>query len=550
MQKNYNFSVSALGGLGEIGMNCLALESRGRVLIIDCGVMFGNDDAGIDLIHPGFEYLVSRRDDIEGAVITHGHEDHLSGLPFLLREIDIPVYAGAYASGLLKSKLSEFNLNFQPMIKVCAPGQTLHLGPFDVTPFSLPHSIVQNTGLLVEMSNARLLHTGDFKLGLCSEDKGETALSTLRQAASGGIDLMLCDSTGAEEPDVAGSECQVRAAMEKLFQETKTRIFTAVFSSNIRRIETVLSLSKQHGRKVALCGRSVQNHFRCASSTCGIDAPTDHIIPLEDAASTPRHRLTVLISGTQGEHRSALSRTAAGNHHVLNADPGDLVVLSSRFIPGNELSISRMIDRLLLQGARVIHRGLMPFVHVSGHGGREEIEKAVKAVSPRCVMPIHGTFRHLTACAKIAQEAGCENVVLASNGKVVCCDDFGVEICGEVPWRRVFVDRGGALAESALKERRLLGVHGVVSVAFALNETGEIQGPVDVVSRGVISSEMSPWLKNLVEEKVRSLLPGLADGASSAESIAESLRFALRKFLNKQISREPMVLVSVLPFAS
>lgn len=547
MGRAAQFSVLPLGGLGEIGMNCLAVETEGRLLIIDCGVMFGNDDAGIDLIHPGFEYLASRRSDIEGVVITHGHEDHLSGLPFLLREIDVPIYAGSYAIQLLKSRLSESPINLQPMMRTAAPDETLHLGPFRVTPFSLPHSIVQNTGLLVEMNRGRLLHTGDFKLGLQSEGRENVALDTLKRVARNGIDLMLCDSTGAEEADIAGSETQVFETLKGLFQETNTRIFAAVFSSNIRRIESILNLSKQYGRKVVLCGRSVQNHFRCVGAACGIHAPTDIIVSLEEAMELPRNELTVIISGTQGESRSALSRTAAGNHHALSAEPDDLVVLSSRFIPGNELSISRMIDRLLMQGARVIHRGLIPGVHVSGHGGKIEIRKAIEAVSPRCFLPIHGTYRHLSAGAALAQSTGCENISLSVNGQVVSCDETGLSVEGGFPTRRVFVDRGGSLSDTVVKDRRILGGNGVVSVAFTLNERGESDGPVDVISKGVVPSELTSWFRKIVAERVLALVSGFeSNDRDSTEALKEAVRVGVRKFLNKQISREPLVVVSIL----
>jgi ribonuclease J len=529
-------------------MNCLAVETEGRILIIDCGVMFGNDDAGIELVHPGFDYLAARKSDIEGVVLTHGHEDHLSGLPFLLREIDVPIYAGSYAVRLLKSKTEESSFNLNPMTRECRPGEALNLGPFRVTPFPMPHSIVQNTGLLVEMKNGRLLHTGDFKLGIHSEGNGQVALDTLRRAAEGGVDLMLCDSTGAEESEFAGAESTVFSAMEKLFQEAQHRIFAAVFSSNIRRIESILTVSKKYGRKVALCGRSVQTHVRCALASSGINAPTDILIPLEEAPEIPRDQLTVLISGTQGEGRSALSRTASGNHHVLFAEEGDLVILSSRFIPGNELAISRMIDRLLQQGARVIHRGVMPSIHVSGHGSREEIRRAVEAVSPRCFLPIHGTMRHLHASLDIARKAGCDRAAIAKDGDTVHISETGIAVEPGVPIRRVFVDRGGALSEAAVKERRVLGTSGLISVALAQNGNRDLEGSIEVASKGVVSAELTSWLRKMVEDKVREIYLGFRDAEADGKSDnrAEAVRIGLRKLLMKQLNREPLIVVSIL----
>ncbi len=530
-------------------MNCLAVETEGRILVIDCGVMFGNDDAGIEMVHPGFDYLTAKKSDIEGVVLTHGHEDHLSGLPFLLREIDVPIYAGSYAIQLLRNKGRESDGPVNPMTRECRPDETLRLGPFRVTPFSMPHSIVQNTGLLVEMDRGRLLHTGDFKLGMYSETKGESALQTLRRAAEGGVDLMLCDSTGAEESEFAGDESTVHAAMEKLFRQAPHRIFAAVFSSNIRRIETILKLSKEFDRKVALCGRSVQTHFRCALSTCGIDAPIDMVVSMEEAQDLPRDRLTLLISGTQGEGRSALSRTAAGNHHQLSAEEGDVVILSSRFIPGNEPAISRMIDRLWAQGAKVFHRGIIPSIHVSGHGCKEEIRRAIEAVSPKCFLPIHGTVRHLHAAADIARASGCARIALARDGQTVHVDEGGIAVADGIPVRRVYVDRGGTLSENTVKERRILGTSGIVFIVVVEDGDGTLKGPIDVVSRGVVSAELMPWLRRMVEDKVVEIYKelGETDGGESVDNRTDTLRIGVRKLLIKQLLREPLITVSLLP---
>jgi ribonuclease J len=529
-------------------MNCLAVETEGRLLIVDCGVMFSNDSLGIDLMHPGFEYLVERRDDIEGVILTHAHEDHLAGLPFLLREIDVPIYGGTYALGLLNAKMAEAEYTPQLMARPLHLHKSVTLGPFSVSSFPMPHSIVQNSGLVIDMPKGRILHTGDFKLGMMG-DGGSAALKTLGKAAEGGIDLMLADSTGAEELDVAGEESHVATTIERFIRETEHRVFVAIFSSNIQRMEAVIRAAVNNGRKVALCGRSVQNHLRIARATYGMGVPPDAIVPMEEAASLPRQEVVFIVSGTQGEGRSALSRIANGNHHVLTVDPGDLVILSSRFIPGNEIAISKMIDQLLMKRTRVVHRGILGQIHVSGHGGKQEIAAAVRAVKPRCYLPVHGTYRHLVAGAALAETEGIDNVAVAVNGQFVRISDAGIAVEERpMPIRRVFVDRGGSLSESAVKDRRILGSNGLLVVTLTLDKAGHLGGDIDVVARGVVSNELLPWFGGIIRDKVIELISSLDDEACDDDICVcrEIVRSGLRKFLNKQVSREPLVLVSVL----
>lgn len=539
-----NFKVIPLGGLGEIGMNCLIIEAEGRLLLIDCGVMFPGDDLGIDVIHPGFEYLWERQDDIEAVVLTHGHEDHITGLPFLLREIDLPVYGGNYALGLLKVKVGEMDYTPGLMARKLHLLQKTDLGPFSVTSFPMPHSIIQNTGLLIQTPAGRILHTGDFKLGM-TKDGGVSALATLTQMGDGEIDLMTVDSTGAEEPDVAGEETTVAATLNTLFKEARHRVFVAIFSSNIQRMASVIKAATRSGRRIALCGRSVQNHFRIARASGGINIPTESVISLEDSAALPRSEVAVIVSGTQGEGRSALNRISRGTHHVLSVEKDDLVVLSSRFIPGNELAISAMIDRLLMLGARVIHRGVNRGVHVSGHGGMTEIRAAIDAVRPRCYLPVHGTFRHLTAGAAIAQSVGIANIDVAVNGQTVTVSKNGIAV-GEpsVPVRRVFVDRGGILSESIIRDRRILASNGSVTVTLVLDEDNRLHGKINATSRGVVTQELMAWFADEVQEKAKNILFDVKD--EQCENLTEVIRTQLRKFVSKLISREPLVTVTII----
>lgn len=525
-------------------MNCLIVEAEGRLLLIDCGVMFPSDDFGIDVIHPGFEYLWERRDDIEAVVLTHGHEDHISGLPFLLREFDLPVYGGNYALELLKAKVGEVDYATGMMPRTLHLLQKTDLGPFSITSFPMPHSIIQNTGLLIQTPAGRILHTGDFKLGM-TKDGGVSALATLKQMAEVEVDLMLADSTGAEEPEVAGEEAAVASTLNTLFKEARHRVFVAIFSSNIQRMASVIQAAKLSGRRIALCGRSVQNHYRIARARGGIDFPVESIINLDDATTLPRSEVAVIVSGTQGEGRSALNRISRGMHHVLSVEKDDLVILSSRFIPGNELAISEMIDRLLMLGAQVIHRGINRKIHVSGHGGKPEIRAAIDAVRPRCYLPVHGTFRHLKAGAVIAQSVGIDNIDVAINGQSVTVSKSGMTV-GEptVPVRRVFVDRGGILSESIIKDRRILAANGSVTVTFVLDEDNRLQGNINVTSRGVVTQELADWFAGEVRKKAKNVLLDAMD--EEYENLTEVIRTQLRKFVSKLISREPLVSVSVI----
>ena len=544
---NKSFNIVPIGGLGEIGMNCLAIETEGKLLLIDCGVMFPTEDLGIELIHPKFDYLAKRRDDIEGIFLTHAHEDHIAGMPYLLRELDIPVYAGSYTSGLLAEKIKDIPGPPKLAAREIEPESKLELGPFTISPFSMPHSIVQNTGLWVEMPAGHLLHTGDFKLGMKGADRGETVLERLRQISNGNIDLMISDSTGSEEDEVAGEESDVERAIEGLVRETSGRVFVAIFSSNIKRLEAIIRVAARQGRKVALCGRSVQNHTKVAAATCGLDIPEATVVSMERAEELPRDESLVIISGTQGEPRAALTRLANDSHHIFSIKKDDLVVLSSRFIPGNEQAIARMIDRLLLRGARVIHRGIMNEIHVSGHGSAQEIRAAIQAVKPRCFLPVHGTLRHLVAGAELARAEGVENIGVATDGEVVRCTAEGISVEeGHFPTGKVYIDKGGGLSDSIIKDRRLLGTHGVLFISFAVDAQGEVTGVIDVDARGVTHEQTLPWLADQIRDKVLEIAPKIAlNEATSSNQYRDLIRATIRKTISKLISRDPYVIIII-----
>ena len=537
-----------LGGMGEIGMNCLVVETLGRLLLIDCGAMFPSTELGVDIIHPGFEYLTERRDAIEALVLTHAHEDHIAGAPFLLREVDVPVYGASYSLGLLERKMKDFSASPKLDANEFSPGAKVALGPFAIRSFPMPHSIVENTGLVVDMPAGRLLHTGDFKLRSLSSEKGEDVLGELAAVAEGKVDLMLADSTGSEENNESGEESHVAAALDALVRESTGRVFVAIFSSNIYRLDALFQIARRHGRGVSLCGRSVHNHFEVASNTGNLRVPPGLIVPLDEASDLAGERSLIVVSGTQGEMHSALGRLANDSHHALRVERGDTVILSSRFIPGNELAIGRVIDKLLRLGARVVHRSVRNDVHVSGHGSRTEIKRAVEAVSPRCFVPVHGTYRHLAACADLAREANVSDIAIISDGDRVSCGPDGLTVrLGDVPTRRVFIEGQSGMNEGVVRDRVILGSHGVLLVTLAMDAAEGVLASMDIVARGVIQDEVLPWLSESIRETVRQTVDELSqDDRANRGRCAEIVRSALRKDIRKKVSREPYVLVSIL----
>jgi ribonuclease J len=358
---------------------------------------------------------------------------------------------------------------------------------------------------------------------------------------------MLCDSTGAEEREAAGEESEVTETLHDLIATTGGRVYVAIFSSNVRRLAAILGLARDAGRKVVLCGRSVNSHLEAATAAGILSAPHGLIVPFEEAAGLPPGRLLVVISGTQGEARSALGRLAAEGHPPLCVGPGDLVALSSRFIPGNEVAISRMIDRLLTLGARVVHRGNLPGVHVSGHGSRDEIRLAIEAVRPRGFLPAHGTFRHLCAAAELARAAGVERAVVATDGQVVRLGPEGPSVGAErVPAGHVFIDGGAGLPESSIRDRRLIGGRGALVVSLALDAEGRSRGRIEVLARGVVAEETLPWLEEQVRAEALRLLAGLdPEVRADTGRCRDSLRTGLRRFVQRLISREPWVGVAI-----
>ncbi len=551
MDNRSTLQLMALGGLGEIGMNCLVLETEGRRLLVDCGVMFPEEETGVEVVHPSFDGLADRADCIEGVWITHGHEDHIGAVPYLLERFDVPVYAPPYAAGLLREKLRERTLPFAPRIHATPDGEAVTLGPFRLTSLQVAHSIIDATALLAETPAGTILHTGDFKLGLDGDGPaGSPTLGRLRSVLpSSGLDLLLSDSTGAEESGATGPESGVIERLDEILAGAQGRVFVALFSSNVERLEAVARLGVKHGRRVALAGRSVQLHTRVATELGRLRLPVERLVSPEDAARFPREQLLVIISGTQGEPRSNLVRLAEGSHRFLTIAEGDLVILSSRFIPGNEVAIGRMIDGLIRQGAQVIHHLLDPRIHVSGHGRSDDQRLLIEAVRPRCFMPVHGTLRHLVAHAGLARRSGVPQVELMENGQVIELSSHGLRrLDRRIPVGRMHVDGAGGLSEMVIRERRHLGDRGIVVAVLQIDpEKGCLRQPPEIITRGVVQAEAEPaFLAEATSALVKEFRDAPAAALSQPDAVRELARRVLKRYVTRTLDRQPVIVPVIL----
>ena len=448
--------VVPLGGLGEIGLNCLLLECGEWAIAIDCGVMFPDAGMlGIDLVLPDFEYLRSLGDRFLGFIITHGHEDHIGGLPYALRDVSAPVYATPMAAGLIENRLSEHSLA-EIEVRELRLRQRFSLGPFEIDPIHVTHSIVDAVGLAITTPLGVVIHTGDFKIDQSPIDGRPPDLQAFADYGARGVLLMLSDSTNAMKEGHTGSEGDVRCGLEQAFHSAEGRIFFSTFSSHVHRIQQVLHLSEALGRRVAVVGRSLVNALRVASEIGHLKAPPSLFVDLADLTILAPERVTLLTSGSQGEALSALVRIAVGDHGKVEMGPNDLVVLSSRIIPGNEKAIGGMINHIYKRGARVLDASSAP-VHVSGHASRDELAYMLKIVRPRYFVPVHGEYRQLAMHGQLAQDLGMnpEDVFLLEDGNTLVVDGKGARRGESVAAGRVFVDGKGIgdVSDIVLRDR-------------------------------------------------------------------------------------------------
>lgn len=541
-----------LGGLGEIGLNCLVVEHAGQAFAIDCGVMFPDTTMlGVDLVIPELEYLERLGDGFQGFVITHGHEDHIGALPYALKGRKTPIYATPMAAGLVGARLAEHGLGGEVEIHTLRPRERLEIGPFVVDPIRVTHSIVDAVALAVGTPRGTIIHTGDFKFDHTPIDGRATDIQAFADYGGEGVLLLLSDSTNAERAGTTGSECAVRSGLQSVFRATPGRVFFSTFSSHVHRIQQVLDLSAAAERRVVVVGRSLVNSIRIATDLGYLKFPPALFAEVSDLGRLAPGQATVLTSGSQGEPLSALTRISMGDHAHVRMEAGDSVVLSSRIIPGNERTIGNMINHMVRRGARVFHTR-NAHVHVSGHASQDELALMLNLVRPRYFVPVHGEYRHLACHAELAGQVGVpsDDVFLLENGQVLEIDAGGARRAEPVSAGRVFVDGKGIgdVSNIVIRDRRHLSQDGLLLAVLAIDQhTGEVIAGPDFVSRGVFAEGDSPRYFEAARQVVAEALAEIApESRTDSQEVKEEVRKALRRYLSRTLDRRPVILPFVM----
>lgn len=550
--ENCDLRIIPLGGLGEIGLNMTLYEHGDDIIIVDCGLMFPEPSMlGIDLVIPDISYLRENADRVRGIFLTHGHEDHIGALPFILPELPVPIYGTALTLGFVRGKLKEYELESLVELRVVKPRTIVDIGNFAVEFIRVAHSIVDGCALAIRSLEGTVIHTGDFKLDQTPVDGELTDLATLSRYGEEGVLALLSDSTNVEREGFTLSESLVGDAFDEIFPLCPGRIIVAAFSSNIHRVQQVVDSAQRCGRKVLLNGRSMLTNVQIARELGYLRIPDNLLVELKDLPNLPKNQICMITTGSQGEPMSGLSRIAMDDHKQIKLEPGDTVILSSRFIPGNEKTISDLINHLYRRGAEVYHEKVSE-VHVSGHASQEELKLMLNLVRPRFFTPIHGEYRHLVKHANLARKVGipAERCILAVNGDIITFSNGSGQISGTVESGRVFVDGKGIgdVGNIVLKDRKHLSEDGMVIVIIAINQaTGEfIYGP-DIVTRGFVFEDES---QEFLDETRKIVLDTLAgdnrEVLADLNEVKQEVRRVLRKFFNKTIERRPVILPLIL----
>jgi len=542
-----------LGGLGEIGRNCACLEQEARLLLLDCGLMFPDVDMpGVDLVLPDFTWLRENADRLEGCLLTHGHEDHVGALTYLLREISFPVYGSPLTLGLARNRIEEGGLLDRTELIPVVDGERRQVGPFDFEVIPVTHSVPHGFATAFYTPQGVILHSGDFKLDLTPVDGRITDLGRIGAIADGhGIRLLLADSTNAEEPGHTKSERSVGRVLRDLFiAHAGKSIVTACFASNLHRIQQIADAAVGTDRIIATLGRSMAKNVALARQMGLIDIPEERIVDIEKIGDLDPGRVCVISTGSQGEPMSALALMAAGENKWLRVGEGDVVILSSHAIPGNEYDVNKVIDGLYRLGADVVHSGLAD-VHVTGHAMQEELKTLLAITRPEHFIPVHGEFRHLTHHARLAMQMGVasDNVILAEDGDVVELSDNGIEFCEEIPAGFLYVDGiVGDVGHGVLRDRRVLSEEGVVVVVVTVDSrTGEVLTGPEIITRGWVYAPEADGLLEEAKQAVLASLESAADeGATDFETLKRHARQALGRFVSERTKRRPMIVPVVM----
>jgi ribonuclease J len=538
-----------LGGLGEFGMNCMALRWQDDIIVIDAGLMFPEEELlGVDIVVPDITYLTENREKVKAIILTHGHEDHIGGLPWILSELNVPVYGTEFTLALVEGKLDEHRLLDDADLIEMLPGRRFTLGPFSVMPMRVTHSLVDCVALAIHTPVGVILHTGDFKVDLSPPDGKAFDLQAFADLGkAGGVLALLQDSTNVDRIGWTPSEKAVRPRLDEIFAQTKKKLFFSCFSSSITRLGLAFELAQKHGRKVAVVGRSMDNTTEIAQDLGYIKIPQGLLINPGQIKEHAPDKVLVMISGTQGEPMSALSRAAVNNHKFAKIDAGDTVVMSSRVIPGNEKAIYRVVDHLERRDAHVIHDdGTNGLIHVSGHASQEELKLIINLVHPKFFIPVHGDYRHLKRHVELALSTGVpEQAFVIEDGDVVEFTKDTATKNGKVTTGRVCIDSGGSIdvvEDVVIRDRQHLSEDGIVIAIIAINKrSGRVESPPEIVMRGFAMDDAQ------VIAEARQIVGRTLEGSSTEEKqdygvIKEKIRNDLKRFIQKATSRRPLIM--------
>lgn len=544
--------VFALGGLGEIGMNCLALEQRGEVLLVDCGVAFDDRGLGVDVVHADFDALGAYR--LAGLFVTHGHEDHIGAIPYLLRRFRVPVFGPAYALGLARERAAEHEVMERAELRPVAPRSPVRVGSFEVEPIRVTHSIADSTALCIRTDAGLVVHTGDFKFDEAPPDGETFDVERFEELAREGVELLLSDSTNIDASGPTGSEQGVGRALESIVEGAEQAVVVAVFASNVHRLRMLGDIARRHGRKIVALGRSVSTHSRVASATArstGPDAgrpylewPPGLVWPTDRARELPRRAVLAVATGSQGEATAALARLGRGEHPAFDVVAGDVVILSSRVIPGNEAEVRSVVTDLLRRGVELRSWWTDRAVHVSGHAHRDEQRRMLELVHPRAFVPLHGTLHHLMRHAALARELGVPEVTVLENGDVAELGEGRLRKVARVHAGRVHVFGGRVLSARVLEERVAIAARGVVHVVLPIGTTGRLAGDIEIRSTGVLDEAVDGDIVAASRQEALSAVRGLP--GLDGEVLGEAVRQAVRRALGRALGFKPVTVVTLL----
>ncbi len=537
-----------LGGLGEIGLNMMAFEYGGTLFVIDAGLMFPEDYMlGVDFVIPDMDYLRQNQSNVAGIVLTHAHEDHIGALPYLLKELKAPVFGTPFTLGLVRQKMEEYELKDSTALHAVLPDEALKLGPFTLEFIRVGDSVLDGVGIAIQSPLGTIIHTGDFKIGYGSADSQSTDVNKFAKFGEQGVLALLSDSTNVEREGHPISDKEICSTLLRITTASSGRVIVALFASNIDRIQMIVDIAKANGKKIIFDGKSIEDSVRISKQLGYLDTTGSKIISIEEVGDHNDEEIIIITTGTQGEPMSALARMSAGTHKQIKMKKGDTVVLSSKFIPGNEKAIAKIINNLYRKGADVIYEKISD-IHVSGHAFREELKLMIKLTRPQYFVPIHGEYRHLILHSRLAEEMGIpkKNILLAENGQNIEFDKNGGRISGRIPTGRVLIDGKGVgdVGRSVLKERRVLSEEGLVAVTMAFDEeTGVIVYGPEIVSRGFVFETESGYLLEdaqcVVLEVVEEITPEVAN---RVDKIRSKIKTALRQYFFFTIGRRPVIL--------